>query len=119
MKLRAPPHAGDPSVGGIVIKPDTKGFYDVDHETARVLIESFGFSDAAAKKPPVIAAPTADADDIALRSAVVGLLNKFGIKTSSPAAVLSALGDLPKIIDARLAAETKSDAKAGAEKTGA
>ena len=42
MKLKAPQGAGDPSVAGVIIEP-CDGVYEVEPDTAALLIESFGF----------------------------------------------------------------------------
>ena len=44
MRVKAPPHCGDPSVGGVVLKADAAGAYEVDAATGAHLIEAFGFS---------------------------------------------------------------------------
>lgn len=55
MRLKAPPGAGNPSVGGITIAPNKGGIYEVDTRTGTHLVESFGFIDLDAPKPKAAA----------------------------------------------------------------
>lgn len=49
MKLKAPQGVGDPCVAGVTVEP-RDGIYEVEAETAAVLIECFGFRDVGAER---------------------------------------------------------------------
>ena len=109
MRLKAPPGAGDPSVGGVTITPNAKGIYEVDAGAGAVLVESHGFTDLDAPKksqPPAGAAPS----DSALRDAVAKLLKSAGIAVagSNDAILAEALGGLNKKVDEHVSAQVKA-----------
>jgi hypothetical protein len=55
MKLKAPKGVGDPCVAGAVIA-SRNGLYEVEAEVGALLIECFGFAEAAAPEVPNAAA---------------------------------------------------------------
>lgn len=84
MRLRAAPGAGDPSVGGVTIKPDGRGIYNVNTAIGAHLVESFGFIDVdAAPKQTPVPAPAASP---VLRDAVIAGLKTIGVAIPGNAA---------------------------------
>ena len=109
MRLKAPAGLGNPTIGGIEIKPDAKGVYEVAHKTGAHLVEAFGFIDIdAPPKRKSASAPIPAGDGDKLRAAASGALGKFGITATNDVALLAALSDLPMIVDERIAGDVKA-----------
>jgi hypothetical protein len=58
MKLKAPPGVGEPCVAGVAILA-RDGFYEVEAEIGALLIECFGFVEAASPAKPRALGPSA------------------------------------------------------------
>lgn len=81
MKLRAPPGAGNPSVGGVTITPTAGGVYELEHKVGAHLVEAFGFIDLDAAPQSAVDKARAQPDTV-LRDAALAALKKFGVVMS-------------------------------------